>query len=89
MNDMEKELSWLESQTKFHDDNPALKDAFEQIDVIRTLMGVKVTERKHLEDRPQWEKNYWKLMDQADADGDNPAIAEAWEKYQMLKSLVR
>ena len=88
MNDTDEELSWLEEQAKLHDDNPALKDAFEQIAVIRGLVGINIVERKELKNAEAWEKNYWRIIDEAVADGDNPTVQDAWAQYYMLKKLL-
>jgi len=61
---------------------PALKEAWEQIQVIREL-----TEKHDPDDnRPKWEKAYANILE--GVDGKNPAVREAWDRYYMLKNLI-
>ena len=86
--DTEEELTWLEALEQYHSNNPALKEAYDQIKTIRTLSGYKQdTSRDYI--TVSWEQKYFSLLDETDYDAENPAVTEAWSKYEMLKSLLQ
>jgi hypothetical protein len=64
-----------------HENDPALKDAWEKIKTIRAL-----TEKRDVTSgRSAWEKHFYDILDGPAT--DNKALEEAWNEYIVLKTL--
>ena len=76
----EESLSELERMRR---DNPAIQEAWDQIQTIRAL-----TEKHNPDEdnRPAWERKYLDMVNGVET--QNEALREAWNKYYVIKTLM-
>jgi len=79
---------YIEEQSKTAFDRrmdkcPALKEAYEQIQIIRHLKG----KTENTKGKPAWEVAYNRVLEGLDT--QDPALKEAWDAFYTIKALTQ